>query len=245
VRSDRDKRRVERSSEYAAARRKRLADAHRRLYHKAPSQRGFLFFSEIVIEAAEHGAQRGKVERDLIEAFTRREFERDGQSVVSLFSPSELQYHIDPAHYLAAAPYPYENLDWRQFGLTWLCVSREQASRWFDRYNYPRPPYFNPTEVASADDRDVRKLRDNEVGSTTIHQAIAAVFDLAKTQGVRRPNVRTICEPVQRWLVKYKRKAASAALIQKLAGDPRYTEQKNKPGVTVRGTLRPLSDLTI
>jgi hypothetical protein len=91
----------------------------------------------------------------------------------------------------------------------------------------------------------VKTLGANSKGRALIHEAIVAVFSLAKEQSVKPPNVIEIIKPVNNWLRKHRHSAAPGNLIQTMAGEERYDDHRGKRGVTVQGRLRPVSDLEI
>jgi hypothetical protein len=118
---------------------------------------------------------------------------------------------------------------WRQ-----LFLSRKDMQRIFGR-----------AETESASTTELRDLSKNEQGMKAIHEAISAVYDLAKEQGVKPPNVREMRELAPQWLRKYRGVTAAAQWIEEAACSPRYHSRRGKRGATVKGHARPISDLKI
>jgi hypothetical protein len=116
-----------------------------------------------------------------------------------------------------------------------LLLSREDMRRIFDSI----------AASDSAPTKELQRLWKNEQGVQTIHEAILAVYNLAEEQGVKPPNVREIRGLVQRWLAKYRNATAPRLWIEERAADPRYHSRRGKPGVTLKGRLRPASELEI
>jgi hypothetical protein len=98
--------------------------------------------------------------------------------------------------------------------------------------------------VFSATD-GLRRLWNNEQGRQTMHEAISAIYDLAEAQGVKPPNVVEMREVACRWLAKHKGVSVHGLWIEQLASDPRYDARRVKPGATLKGRLRPVSELEI
>lgn len=105
----------------------------------------------------------------------------------------------------------------------------------------------NPTGTTMGEDlqRRLKILRANPEGCALIHEAIEAVFSLAKEQAVKPPNVREVIKPVQTWLHMYRLSTAPGNLIETLAGDKRHQHRRRKRGATVAGRLRPVSDIKV
>jgi hypothetical protein len=115
-----------------------------------------------------------------------------------------------------------------------LLVAREDMQRIFGRAGAEHAPVT-----------EFQPLSKNEPGMQAIHEAISAVFELAKEQEVKPPNVREMRELAQRWLERYRCVTAPAQWIEEAAGDLQYESRRGKPGKTVRGGLRPISELKI
>jgi hypothetical protein len=125
----------------------------------------------------------------------------------------------------------------RWSGRRWrkLLISREDMRSVFeeDRKNTPERA------------EQLKPLSKNTSGYDAIHEAILAVFTAANEQGIKPPNVREMRLLAQQWLKKYGHKTAPMSWIEGLAGDKRYCSQRGKPGATVKGRLRPVSELKI
>lgn len=155
---------------------------------------------------------------------------RDGLTPV----PDEPSHFVD---YMRAARVRLQNggeIDWGDDRWRKLLLHREDMH------------VFGPaTRGSTTQTEKIEPLFKNEAGIAAIHEAISAVYDLAKAQAVKPPNVREVAPLVQRYLQTHKRKQAIDSWITELAGDPRYRSRRGKTGATVKGRLRPLSELKI
>jgi hypothetical protein len=115
-----------------------------------------------------------------------------------------------------------------------LLLSREDMQR-----------LFGGMGSATSSIKKFLPLSNNPQGIEVMHEAISAVYELAQEQRVRPPNLREIIKPVQRWLEKHRGVSAKGSWIAELAADERYNSRRGKPGVKVKGRLRPVSELQI
>jgi hypothetical protein len=124
-------------------------------------------------------------------------------------------------------------LDFRIFAESALAV-------WPELPNVPetarRPEVIlAPREVLELDggEHQLRPANDR-----TVHEAITAIYDKARADEEKPPNVKQIVAPVQvrlRFLGYWK----SGRQIQKLAEAPQHKARRRKPGVTVASEKRP------
>jgi hypothetical protein len=91
--------------------------------------------------------------------------------------------------------------------------------------------------------KKLKGLSKNDSDKELIHEAISAIYDLAKAQGIKPPNLCEIIKPVQQWLWKHRGATAPGSWIQEFAADKRYNLSRGKLGV--RTPLRPVSELQI
>jgi hypothetical protein len=115
-----------------------------------------------------------------------------------------------------------------------LLLSREDMRR-----------IFASATSDNTENRKLRQLSNNAEGKEVMHEAISAIFELAEEQGVKPPNTIEMRKLALRWLEKHGGVTARALWIEELAADPRYNSRRRKPGVTVKGTLLPVSKLQI
>jgi hypothetical protein len=125
-------------------------------------------------------------------------------------------------------------IDWGDGRWRKLLLSREDMQR-----------LFGGAESATSSIKKLRQISKNPQGIEVMHEAISAVYELAQEQRVRPPNLREIIKPVQRWLEKHRGVSAKGSWIAELAADERYNSRRGKPGVWVKGHLRPVSELQI
>jgi hypothetical protein len=145
-------------------------------------------------------------------------------------------------------PYYFEGILWkRKFrhqnggeihwgGRRWrkLLLSRKDMQR-----------LFGSAETDNNANKELRQLSKNYRGKKLMHEAISAIYRLAKEQGVRPPNLREISKLAPKWLTKHKGVTAKSSWIEELAANTRYSSRRGKPGVTVAGRARPVSELEI
>jgi len=104
---------------------------------------------------------------------------------------------------------------------------------------------FSKASDDSGSTKALQRISNNERGKQIMHEAISAIYDLAETQGVKPPNIVEVRKLAPRWLEKHKDIAVHTSWIEKLAADPRYQGRRGKSGVTLKGRLRPVSELQI
>jgi hypothetical protein len=125
-------------------------------------------------------------------------------------------------------------IDWGEGRWRKLLLSRQDMHR-----------IFVSAGTDSNSTTELRRLSKNSPGLEIMHEAISAIYDLAKQQGVKPPNVREIPELVQKWLAKHKGVTAPRSWIKGLAAEARYNTRRGKSGARVEGSLRPVSKLQI
>jgi hypothetical protein len=116
----------------------------------------------------------------------------------------------------------------------WLAPAQPGVAR--HRPAVPEPVGQRAPMLDPPDTPELRKASE-----ARIHRTIEEVYDYAKSQGMKPPNVTEIGKPVQTRL-RREGLAATETHIEKLAGDERHKSRRLPAGSRVYGSLLPFSD---
>ncbi len=164
------------------------------------------------------------------------EFEEGGRSQVLFLHPDMLKARMTPAWLrtiIERQRRPEEIVRGQYLSQCW--IPRRMFDWWLARHELPRsPPRFEPREQLEA--ASTRTEAPKMASKAEIKRAIEAVYDAAKTEGNKPPNIKELADIVQPRL-KASGRLVSKSQIQKIGAA--YKTRRRPRGKTVRSEQQP------